>query len=128
MDRPDDSTWGTNVTYDTSNVFAKILRGEILAPRIFEDDRCIVIRDISPRAPTHLLVIPKGQLINVVGTSDEDALLLGHLLVVAARVAKSEGIGDGFRLVVNNGESAGQSVFHLHVHVMGGRPLSWPPG
>jgi len=116
------------VTYDDGNVFARILRGEIPSPRVHEDDRCIVIRDISPRAPTHLLVIPKAPWVNASSVGESDEALLGHLLVVAAKVARSEGIGDGYRLVINNGAPAGQSVFHLHVHVMGGRPLAWPPG
>ncbi|HYC76070.1 MAG TPA: histidine triad nucleotide-binding protein [Planctomycetota bacterium] len=109
-------------------VFGKILRKEIPAKVVHEDDRCIVIRDVAPRAPTHLLVIPRKPLRDVASATEEDAALLGHLMLVAARVAKSEGVGDGFRIVVNNGAKAGQSVFHLHVHVLGGRPMEWPPG
>jgi histidine triad (HIT) family protein len=109
-------------------VFGKILRKEIPATLVHEDDRCIVIRDIGPKAPVHLLVIPREPLANLAEASAAHQALLGHLMLVARDVAKKEGIGDGFRIVVNNGESAGQSVHHLHVHVLGGRTMKWPPG
>ena len=109
-------------------VFGKILRREIPTTFLYEDDRCAVIRDIQPRAPTHLLVLPKKPLVSTADATAEDESLLGHLLKVAADMAKQEGIGEGYRLVINNGAGAGQSVFHLHVHVLGGRKLNWPPG
>ncbi|HEY6146606.1 MAG TPA: histidine triad nucleotide-binding protein [Thermoanaerobaculia bacterium] len=109
-------------------VFGKILRKEIPAQLVFEDDKCIVIRDIAPKAPVHLLVIPREPLTNLAEAGPANHALLGHLLLVAGRVAKQEKIGDAFRIVINNGEAAGQSVQHLHVHVLGGRTMKWPPG
>lgn len=114
--------------YDDSNIFAKILRGEIPADVVHEDDRCLAFRDVSPQAPVHCLVIPKEPIVNAGTATADQSGLLGHLMWVGAEVARKEGVGDAFRLVTNAGESAGQSVFHLHVHVLGGRPLGWPPG
>jgi histidine triad (HIT) family protein len=115
-----------NASPDT--VFGKILRKEIPAQFVYEDDRCVAIRDISPKAPVHILVIPREPLVNLAGTSPAHESLLGHLLMVAQTIAKKENIGDAFRIVINNGEKAGQSVMHLHVHVLGGRTMKWPPG
>ncbi len=109
-------------------VFGKIVRGEIPAKFLHEDEHCVAFRDIDPKAPTHILVVPKKPLVDLASASPEDELLLGRLMLVAAKVARAEGHGDAFRLVVNNGAKAGQSVFHLHVHVMAGRPFAWPPG
>lgn len=115
--------------YDPSNVFARILRRELPAQFLHEDEHCVAFRDVAPQAPTHFLVIPKAPLARLVDAGPEAAPLLGHLLLVAARVARNLGVAeDGFRLVVNNGVGAGQTVFHLHVHVLAGRSLSWPPG
>lgn len=114
--------------YDPSNVFARILRGEIPAAVLHEDEHCVAFRDVAPQAPLHVLVVPKRPLCRLADAGAADAPLLGHLLVVAADVAQKQGFGDAFRLVVNNGAAAGQSVFHLHVHVLAGRPLHWPPG
>ena len=116
------------MTGGTETIFSRIIRKEVPATFLHEDDRCVVIRDIEPRAPVHLLVIPKKALAGVSSASGEDAALLGHLLLVAAKMAEQEGISGGYRLVINNGAPAGQSVFHLHVHVLGGRPMTWPPG
>ncbi len=110
-----------------STIFGKILAGEIPADRVYEDDHCIAFRDVNPCAPTHLLVIPRKPLAQLDAMDEADEPLVGHLMRVATLVAKQEGIDD-FRLVVNNGAGAGQSVFHLHLHVIGGRGLSWPPG
>lgn len=110
-----------------STVFGKILRGELPADRVYEDDQCIAIRDINPAGPVHVLVIPRKEIPRLSQMTEEDEPLVGHLLRVATRVAKQEGLSD-YRLVVNDGKGAGQTVFHLHVHVIGGRPLSWPPG
>lgn len=110
-----------------TTIFGKILRGEIPADTVYEDDQCMAFRDINPSAPTHILVIPRKAIARLADAEAEDEGLLGHLMRVAAKVAKQEGLED-FRLVTNNGEGAGQSVFHLHLHVIGGRSLTWPPG
>ena len=109
------------------SIFGKIARGEIPAKIVFEDDRAVAFHDVNPQAPTHLLVIPREPIERLAHAEAGDEPLLGHLLTVAARVAAEAGLED-YRLVVNNGAGAGQSVFHLHVHVLGGRPLNWPPG
>jgi histidine triad (HIT) family protein len=111
----------------SDTIFGRIARGELPAERVFEDDRCVAFRDIAPRAPTHLLVIPRKPIERLSRAGDGDEALLGHLLLVAARVAREAGLSD-YRVVVNDGAGAGQTVFHLHVHVLGGRPFSWPPG
>ncbi len=110
-----------------STIFAKILRGEIPSDRVYEDDQCIAFRDINPAAKTHILVIPRKPLAQLDEMTAADESLVGHLMRVATLVAKADGLSD-FRVVVNNGAGAGQTVFHLHVHVIGGRSLSWPPG
>ena len=94
---------------------------------VYEDDRALAFRDIAPQAPTHILVIPRKPIPRLSESGDEDTELLGHLLGVARRVARQEGLAD-FRLVVNDGADAGQTVFHLHVHLLGGRRFTWPPG
>lgn len=111
----------------SDTLFSKIIDREIPADIIFEDDQCLAFRDINPQAPTHFLVIPKKPIAKLSDAEAEDQALLGHLLLVASQVAKQEGLED-FRLNVNNGAGASQTVFHLHVHVLGGRPFSWPPG
>ena len=108
-------------------IFDKILRGDIPCDEVYSDDRCLAFRDIAPQAPLHVLVIPRKPIESLRSAAEEDAALLGHLLLLAARVAKQEGLDD-FRTVINSGTGAGQTVFHLHVHVIGGRPLDWPPG
>ena len=108
-------------------LFAKIIRGEIPSDRVYEDDRCIAFRDINPAAPTHILVIPRQGLAQISHMTEADEPLIGHLMRAATLVAEAEGLED-YRLVINNGAGAGQSVFHLHVHVIGGRGLAWPPG
>lgn len=114
--------------YDDQNVFARILRGEIPADIVHEDEQCIAFKDVAPQAPVHILVIPRQPLARLGDAQPEQRALLGHLLWVAGEVARAAGIGDAFRTVVNHGADAGQSVFHLHVHVLGGRDLQWPPG
>ena len=111
----------------TDTIFGKIARGEIPAQKLHEDELCVAFPDIAPQAPTHILVIPKRSIARLSSSDDADAPLLGHLLRVAAKVAKAAGLAD-FRLVVNDGAGAGQTVFHLHVHVLGGRAMGWPPG
>jgi len=110
-------------------LFCRIIEGEIPAELVHQDERSVVIRDINPQAPTHLLVIPREHIESLDDASHKDEALLGHLLRVAARVANTAGLAEGgYRTVINNGAGAGQSVFHLHVHVLGGRPMNWPPG
>jgi len=112
----------------SETVFTKIINREIPADIVYEDDLCLAFRDINPRAPVHLLVIPKKPLATLADAGTDDQKMLGHLLVVANIVAEKEGVGDAFRLVLNNGAGAGQEVFHLHLHVLAGRSFTWPPG
>lgn len=113
----------------SETIFSKIIRGEIPADIVHEDDRCIAFRDINPQAPVHILVIPKEPLTGIQGVEERDVPLLGHLLVVARHVASAEGLAArGFRCVINAGADGGQTVDHLHIHVLGGRRLDWPPG
>jgi histidine triad (HIT) family protein len=109
-------------------IFGKISRGEVDASIVYEDDQCLAFRDMFPAAPMHILVIPRKPIPRLCDAEASDAALLGHMMLVANKVAEQEGLGDRFRLVINNGEGAGQSVFHLHMHIIGGRDLSWPPG
>lgn len=108
-------------------LFSKIIKREIPADIIYEDDDALAFRDINAQAPVHFLVIPKKPIAKLSDAHAEDQALLGHLLLVANKVAAQEGLTD-FRLNVNNGAGASQTVFHLHIHVLGGRPFSWPPG
>jgi histidine triad (HIT) family protein len=110
-------------------LFEKICDREIPATILYEDERCLAFRDISPQAPLHILVIPRLAIPRIGQAESADEALLGHLLLTAAKVARSEGIADtGYRLVINNGHDGGEAVPHLHVHLLGGRPLQWPPG
>jgi histidine triad (HIT) family protein len=108
-------------------LFCKVITGTIPADLVYQDDRCVVIRDINPQAPTHVLVIPREHLESLDDVGQKDEALAGHLLHVGARVANDSG-HEAYRTVINTGAGAGQSVFHLHVHVLAGRSLSWPPG
>ena len=108
----------------TDTIFGKIIRGEIPTDIIYEDDRCIAINDISPRAPVHVLVIPKKAIPRLADASNEDQELLGHLMLAVGRVAEQLGVSDAFRVVINNGSGAGQTVFHLHVHILAGADLA----
>lgn len=109
-------------------LFEKIIAREIPADIVFEDDQCLAFRDINPQAPVHILVIPKKPIPMVVEAGTDDEPLLGHLLTTASKIASDEGYGDAFRLAINNGAKAGQTVFHLHVHILAGRQFAWPPG
>jgi histidine triad (HIT) family protein len=115
------------LSYDSSNVFARILRREVPATILHEDEHCVAFRDVAPQAPLHLLVIPKRAITKLGDAVAADEPLLGHLLRVGATLAREHGHPDA-RFVVNNGAGAGQSVFHLHLHVLAGRALAWPPG
>lgn len=108
-------------------LFCRIVRREIAAQIVHEDEHALVFKDITPQAPTHLLVIPRKHLDSLSASSDGDAALLGHLQRLACRVAEKAALSS-FRLVTNNGKGAGQSVDHLHYHLLGGRPMQWPPG
>ncbi|CAA95802.1 Histidine triad nucleotide-binding protein 1 [Caenorhabditis elegans] len=109
-------------------LFGKIIRKEIPAKIIFEDDEALAFHDVSPQAPIHFLVIPKRRIDMLENAVDSDAALIGKLMVTASKVAKQLGMANGYRVVVNNGKDGAQSVFHLHLHVLGGRQLQWPPG
>ncbi len=110
-------------------LFERIIAREIPAQIIHEDDLCIAIHDINPQAPTHLLIIPKKKIIRISLSTQEESTLLGHLLWTAGEIAKKLGVDQsGFRLVINNGPDAGETVPHLHLHLLAGRSLHWPPG
>jgi histidine triad (HIT) family protein len=109
-------------------IFKRIIDGEIPADVIYQDDQCLAFRDVSPQAPTHVLVIPKREIASLADLSDEDAELAGHLLLVVRKLAKDLGLTGGYRVITNCGPDAGQSVNHLHFHLLGGRGMKWPPG
>lgn len=117
------------MTKEQDCLFCKIVAGELPSRRVYEDERAIVIRDTNPQAPTHVLVIARAHLKSLDDAAARDEEVLGHLLRVVSLVAGQEGLSEGgYRTVINTGAQAGQTVFHIHVHVLGGRPLSWPPG
>ena len=110
-------------------IFKRIIDGEIPANLVYEDDLCLAFHDVSPQAPTHVLLIPKKEVINVGGLKPEDESLAGHMLLTIGKVARQLGIEEGgYRVVANCGKNGGQSVDHLHFHILAGRPLTWPPG
>jgi len=109
-------------------LFCKIIEGKIPAKKVYEDDRTVAFEDINPQAPTHVLIIPKEHIVGLKEATDADAEVLGYCQIVAARIARQRGIEQGYRTVYNVGPGAGQSVFHLHLHLLGGRDLKWPPG
>ncbi len=111
-----------------STIFSKIIQREIAADIVYEDDLCLAFRDVNPQAPTHVLLIPKKEIPRLVDATADDAALLGHLMLTANKIARQLGVGDAFRLALNNGADAGQSVFHLHLHLLAGRAFKWPPG
>jgi histidine triad (HIT) family protein len=113
----------------SQTIFHKIIKREIPSEIVFEDEQCIAIKDISPAAPTHLLIIPKETICSLMEATSQHEQLLGHLLVVASKLAREQGIEEGgYRLVINNGVNANQTVFQLHMHLLGGRAFRWPPG
>ncbi|XP_072289200.1 histidine triad nucleotide-binding protein 2, mitochondrial [Eucyclogobius newberryi] len=109
-------------------IFTKVIDKSLPADIIYEDDKCLAFRDISPQAPVHFLVIPRVVIPRISEAKDDDTELLGYLLVVAKNVAKKEGLQEGYRIVINDGKHGAQSVYHLHLHVLGGRQMTWPPG
>jgi histidine triad (HIT) family protein len=112
----------------SETIFSKIIAKEIPAEILYEDDLCLAFKDVVPQAPMHFLIIPKKPIVKVSEAEQDDQALLGHLLLKAGEIAADQGHADNFRLIVNNGKGAGQTVFHLHIHVLAGRELSWPPG
>ena len=112
----------------SETIFSKIIRKEIPADIVYEDNLCLAFRDVNPQAPTHILIIPKKPIPKLAEATDEDQALLGHLLLKARDIAASLELDDAYRITINNGEQAGQTVFHLHLHLLAGRPFGWPPG
>jgi histidine triad (HIT) family protein len=110
------------------NIFQKILDKQIPANIVYEDDSCLAFRDVNPQAPTHVLIIPRKAIATHADLTDQDGALLGHLHLVAAKLAKQLGLTDGYRLVINCLDRGGQTVPHLHLHLLGGRDFHWPPG
>jgi histidine triad (HIT) family protein len=111
-----------------TTIFGKIIRREMPADIVFEDELCLAFRDINPQAPTHVLIIPKREIAGLATAGPEDQALLGHLMLVVAKIARQLGVDEAFRVAINNGVEAGQSVFHLHLHLLAGRKFRWPPG
>lgn len=109
-------------------LFQRIIDGDADADIVHEDDRCVAFRDIDPQAPTHILIVPRKPIPTLDDVGEEDKDLVGHLFVIARELAQSEGLRDGYRTVINCGDDGGQSVYHLHVHLLGGRRMDWPPG
>jgi len=109
-------------------IFTKIINRQIPADIVYEDEQCLAFKDINPQAPVHLLLIPKQPLDMLSNARPGDQAMLGHLLLAAAKIARQLKIDGAFRLVINNGEEGGQAVFHLHMHLLAGRPFRWPPG
>jgi histidine triad (HIT) family protein len=109
-------------------LFEKIIDKEVPASIVYEDAQCVAFKDINPGAPTHVLLVPRKPIPKLSDATAADQALLGHLLITASTVAAQLGVGDAFRVAINNGAGAGQSVFHLHLHILGGRPMKWPPG
>lgn len=112
----------------SETIFSKIINREIPSDIVFEDELCLAFNDVNPQAPIHILIIPKKPIAKVADAENDDQMVLGHLLLKARDIAKELNIEDSFRLIINNGAEAGQTVFHLHIHLLAGRPFSWPPG
>ena len=112
-----------------STIFKQIIDKELPADIVYEDDICLAFRDINPQAPVHILIIPKKEIVSISTLSEEDIGILGHIMLKTGEIAKQEGIEEsGYRVITNTNEDAGQSVFHLHFHILGGRKMTWPPG
>lgn len=110
-------------------LFCRIIVGEIPAAKVYEDDQSFAFRDINPQSPTHVLLIPKKHIASLNEATSDDRVVLGHLMRVASEIARQEGLSEsGFRVVANTGADAGQTVWHIHLHILGGRPMTWPPG
>ncbi len=111
-----------------SCLFCKIIEGSIPSAAVYQDEQCYAFADIHPQAPVHVLVAPREHIVAMTEASEKQSALLGHLLLAAAEIARAKGLAKGYRLVINTGQDGGQTVDHLHVHLLGGRPLHWPPG
>jgi histidine triad (HIT) family protein len=109
-------------------LFCKIVEGQIPSTAVYQDDRLYAFADIGPKAPTHILIVPREHIVSISEAAEDHRDLLGHLLYTAAQIAREKGLHSGYRLVINNGPDGGQTVDHLHVHLLGGRSLAWPPG
>lgn len=116
------------MSQNTETIFSKIIRKEIPARIVYEDDLALAFTDVNPQAPVHILVIPKKPIVNLATAEPEDQALLGHLLLIVQKVAAQAGLENGYRVVMNTGVDGGQTVHHLHIHILGGRSMSWPPG
>ncbi len=112
----------------TETIFSKIIRREIPAEIVYEDDLALAFKDINPQAPVHIIVIPKEPIAQLTDAESKDHALMGHLLLTAKRIAQQAGLNNGYRLVINTGPDGGQTVSHLHLHILGGRQMIWPPG
>jgi len=112
----------------TETIFSRIIRREIPADIVYEDDLALAFKDVNPQAPVHILVIPKEPIAKLADAESKDHALMGHLLLTAKRVAQQAGLENGYRVVVNTGPDGGQTVYHLHLHILGGRHMNWPPG
>ena len=113
---------------ESKTIFKRILDKEIPTDIVYEDDRCLAFRDVNPQAPTHVLIIPKNEIVSLTDAQEPDAPLLGYLLLVAQKLASKLGLANGYRVVINCGRDGGQTVDHLHLHLLGGRSMKWPPG
>jgi histidine triad (HIT) family protein len=123
--------WVKPVLYtvaDMSCLFCKIVEGSIPSTEVYQDEQCYAFRDIDPRAPVHVLVVPRKHIASLEAAEAQDSALLGHLLSTAAEIARQNGLAKGYRVVISTGKEGGQTVDHLHLHVMGGRAMHWPPG
>jgi histidine triad (HIT) family protein len=116
------------MTAANDTIFSKIIRREIPADIIYEDDFCLAFRDVAPQAPVHILLIPKKPIVSLASTEPEDHRVLGHMMIKVRTIAAQAGLTNGYRVVTNIGADGGQTVHHLHFHILGGRSLSWPPG
>jgi histidine triad (HIT) family protein len=116
------------MTETSDTIFGKIIRREIPADIVYEDDLCLAFKDVNPQAPVHVLVIPKQSIAKLSDAESQDHALMGHLLLTVKRVAAQLGLTNGYRTVINTGDDGGQTVYHLHLHILGGRSLTWPPG
>ncbi|MEQ8973955.1 MAG: histidine triad nucleotide-binding protein [Coleofasciculus sp. C1-SOL-03] len=112
----------------SETIFSKIIRREIPADIVYEDDLVLAFKDVAPKAPVHILLIPKKPIPQLAAAESQDHALMGHLLLTAKRVAEQVGLNQGYRVVINNGADGGQTVDHLHLHILGGRQMDWPPG
>ena len=112
----------------TETIFSRIIKREIPADIVYEDDLAIAFKDVNPQAPVHILVIPKQPIAKLADAESQDRDLLGHLLLTAKHVAQQAGLNNGYRIVINTGPDGGQTVYHLHLHILGGRQMIWPPG